>query len=180
MRVILSVTPRVILSEARDLLFRLAPLLLLVALPAFAAAQRGEDTLPRGHVVPAFGIHAGSPQKASAALGVLLGEDWQKNGRDHSRNVALFVEPGLGAGRISVAYVDHGYGAFGSGYGIAGTVLRTWKDPWTVKPNITYAGAELILWPVLFVGPRIGLLHGVSGSMTEKRWLVSLDFGIGL
>lgn len=150
------------------------------AAPAALHAQRGEDTIPRGHVVPAFGVRVGGPQKVSAAVGVLLGEDWQKNGRDHSRNVALFVEPGLGAGRASLAYVDHGYGGFGSGFAIAATVLRTWKDPWTVKPNLTYAGGELILWPILFVGPRVGILHGVSGTMNEKRWLFSFDIGIGL
>lgn len=150
------------------------------ATPAALHAQRGEDTLPRGHIVPAFGIRVGGPQKVSAALGVLLGEDWQKNGREHSRNVALFAEPGLGAGRVSLAYVDHGYGTFGSGFAVAATVLRTWREPWTVKPNVTYAGGEVILWPILFVGPRVGLLHTVGGMPGDKRWLVSFDFGIGL
>jgi hypothetical protein len=152
----------------------------LLVVPATVRAQRVEDTLPRTHIAPALGIHVGTPQKASAAIGVLLGVDWQKNGREHSRNVALFAEPGLGAGRASVAYVEHGYGAFGSGYAFAATVLRTWKDPWIVKANGTYVGGEAILWPILFVGPRIGLLRGVSGPMAEKRWLVSVDFGIGL
>ena len=194
--VILSVLPvilsalSVILSAAKDLLsWHAVPYrrlltggaAALIALPAHLHAQRVEDTLPRGHVVPAFGIRAGTPQKASAAVGVLLGEEWQKNGREISRNVAIFLEPGLSAGRASVAYVDHGYGAFGSGFGLAATVLRTWKDPWTVKPNVSYVGGEVILWPILFVGPRIGLLHSVSGpSSTDKRWLLSFDFGIGL
>lgn len=177
--VILSPSLRSRAGFAKDLLFRLL-IVAIVLTPGVLEAQRGEDTLPRGHVVPAFGIRAGNPQKVSAAVGVLLGEDWQKNGRDHSRNVALFVEPGLGAGRVSVAYVDHGYGGFGSGYAIAATVLRTWKEPWTVHPNVTYVGAEAILWPILFVGPRIGLLHSVNGSPTDKRWLLSFDFGIGL
>jgi hypothetical protein len=172
----------VIPSVARDLRFlHLTLFLLLFASALHAQRPRPEDTIPRTHIVPALGVRVGSPQKASAALGVLLGEDWQKNGRDHSRNVALFLEPGLGAGRAAVAYVDHGYGAFGSGYGLGATVLRTWKEPWTVKSNVTYVGGELILWPILFVGPRIGLLHSVSGPSTiDKRWLVSFDFGIGL
>ena len=142
-------------------------------------AQRTEDTIPRSHIVPAFGIRAGTPQKASVALGVLLGEDWQQNGREHSRNVALFVEPGLAGGRASLAYVEHGYGAFGSGYAVAATVLRTWKEPWTVKPNLTYVGGEVILWPIVFIGPRIGLLRAIN-TTTDKRWLVTFDFGIGL
>jgi len=156
----------------------------LVAPSRSLAAQRCrgcvEDTVPRGHILPGFGVHVGTPQKASIALGVVLGEDWQKDGHDHSRNVAIFAEPGLGAGRGSVAYVVHGFGNFGSGFGLAATVLRTWKEPWTVKPNITYGGAELILWPVLFTGPRIGLFRSFAGAPTSKPWLVSFDFGIGL
>jgi len=152
----------------------------LAAAPAWAHAQRGEDTVPRTHVVPALGLRVGTPQKASLALGVLLGEDWMKNGHEHVRNVALFAEPGLGAGRVSLAYLDHGYGAFGSGFGLAGTVMRTWRQPWSTAPNVSYAGGEVIIWPILFVGPRIGLLRNVGAASPGKRWLLSLDFGIGL
>src|SRR5262245_17748159 len=106
---------------------------LLAFVPLTLSAQRGEDTVPRTHVFPALGVHVGTPQKASVALGVVLGEDWQKDGRDHARNVALFAEPGFGAGRASLAYVDHGYGRFGSGFGRAASVSRTWKDRWTVS-----------------------------------------------
>lgn len=146
--------------------------------PAALHAQRGEDTIPRTHILPAFGLHVGTPQKASIALGVVVGEGWQKNGRDHTRNVALFAEPGLGAGRASLAYVDHGYGTFGSGFGLAATMIRTWKEPWTVKPNKTYVGGELILWPIVFVGPRVGLFRNV-GSGSSDKWFVSFDFGVG-
>jgi hypothetical protein len=157
------------------------PLIAAAFVAAPVGAQRaGEDTVPRTHVLPAVGLHVGTPQKASVALGVLLGEEWQRNGRDHSRNVALFAEPGLGAGRASLAYVDHGYGSFGSGFGIAATVLRTWKEPWQLKPNVSYVGAEAILWPIVLTGPRIGLFRRVSGAPEAKRWFVSIDFGFGL
>ena len=43
-------------------------------------------------------------------------------------------------------------------------MLRTWKDPWTVKQNRHYVGGEVILWPIVFVGPRIGLFRSVSGT----------------
>jgi hypothetical protein len=160
---------------------RMTVSLLLIGATALSAQRPAEDTVPRAHILPALGIHVGTPQKASFALGVVLGEDWQKNGRDHSRNVAVFAEPGLGAGRASVAYVDHGYGSFGSGYGIAATVLRTWKQPWQLDANQTYAGGEILLWPIVFTGPRIGLLHRVAGPNTDKqRWFITLDFGFGL
>src|SRR4051812_19511420 len=92
----------------------IAALACLVVAASSAEAQRtADDTLPRTHILPGFGLHVGTPQKASVALGVVLGEDWQEHGQDRSRNVALFAEPGLGAGRASLAYVDHGYGSFG-------------------------------------------------------------------
>lgn len=154
-----------------------------LATPALVRAQLcrgcvGEDTVPRVHVIPAIGIHAGTPQKLSGAIGVGLGVEWQKNGRDHSRNVALFAEPGLSAGRASLAYVDNG--RFGSGFGVAATVLRTWKEPLTVKPNMTYAGGDILLWPIVFMGPRIGVFRRIAGDATSKKWFVSLDLGIGL
>lgn len=152
--------------------------------PALLHAQRcrgcaaAEDTTPSMHVVPAVGIHAGTPQKLSAAVGVGLGVEWQRNGHDYSRNVALFAEPGLSAGRASLAYVDNG--RFGSGFSVAATVLRTWKDPWTVKSNMTYAGADILLWPIVFMGPRIGVFRRIAGDATSRRWFVSLDLGVGL
>jgi len=137
-----------------------------------------EDTLPHVHVIPALGIHAGTPQKVSAAVGLGLGVEWQKDGHDHSRNVALFAEPGLSAGRASLAYVDNG--RFGSGFGVAATVLRTWKDPWTTKSNLTYVGGDVLLWPIVFMGPRIGVFRRVAGDPTSKKWFFSVDIGIGL
>ena len=153
--------------------------------PRVARAQSCPTCTPdnsprRFHIAPALGLHAGTPQKASVALGVLVGEEWRQDSRDHARNIAVFAEPGLSAGRASIAYVDHGYGSFGSGFGIAGTVMRTWKDPWTVADNMTYAGGEVILWPIVFIGPRIGFFRSIAGTATTKKWFISLDVGIGL
>jgi hypothetical protein len=140
-----------------------------------------EDTVRRSHIVPGIGLRVGAPAKASVALGVVVGEDWQMNGRDHSRNVGLFAEPGLASGRLSFAYINHGYGSFGSGFGIAATALRTWKDPWWARENTTYAGGEVIIWPIVFVGPRIGLFRAVNAPASlTKRWMVTFDFGFGL
>ena len=150
-----------------------------VALPVRAQGTP-VDTARRSHILPALGLHVGTPQKASVAAGVVVGETWQANGRDLSRNLALFVEPGLGAGRASIAYIAHGFGSYGSGYGIAATALRTWKEPWQLDANQTYVGGEVLLWPILFTGPRVGLLRRVAGPETSKRWFVTLDFGFGL
>jgi hypothetical protein len=174
---------------------RAAPLLSLVA---FAAASltasvttslgaqacrdcASDDTVHQTHVTPAFGLRVGAPQKASIALGAVVGETWQTKHHDHSRNVALFVEPGLAAGRVSAAYIDKGYGNFGSGFAIAATALRTWDDPWWGRQNTTYAGGEITLWPIVFVGPRIGLFRALDAPANfAKRWMITFDFGFGL
>ncbi len=85
----------------------------------------------------------------------------------------------MSAGRGSIAYVSHGFGGFGSGFAVGPSVMRTWKDPWTVRDNATFVGADLALWPIIFTGPRVGLYRRVSG-LEPRRWFVSFDFGIGL
>jgi hypothetical protein len=45
---------------------------------------------------------------------------------------------------------------------------------------MSYAGGEVLLWPIVFIGPRIGLFHSVSGTETDKKWFVALDLGIGM
>jgi hypothetical protein len=154
---------------------------LATLLIASATSLRGQtDSTTRFHILPALGVQFGAPQRASAALGIVFGEDFVRDGHDHSRNIAIFAEPGLGAGRASVAYVSHGYGSFGSGFGVAATALRTWNEPWQLNANQTYVGGEVLLWPILFVGPRIGLLRNVSTVETSRHWFWSFSLGVGL
>jgi hypothetical protein len=148
--------------------------------PPCQGAECSQDTTPtRSHIFPALGVRVGTPQKVSVALGVVLGVEWQLRGTDYSRDVAFFVEPGLGASRLSVAYIN-GIGNMGSGYGVAATVLRTASKPWTLVRNTTYIGGEMFLWPVFLSGPRIGLFRRMSGEATIGRWFLGADFGFGL
>lgn len=139
----------------------------------------GDTTHARVRVVPAIGVRVGAPQKASIAVGVLTRAEWQQHGRDYSRNLAAFVEPGLSGARASVAYIQ-GIGNLGSGFGVAASVLRTWKEPWTLPDNGTYVGGELLVFPLFLVGPRVGLFKEVSGGRDMKRWFFTADFGFGL
>jgi len=139
----------------------------------------GDTTHARVRVLPAIGLRVGSPQKASVAVGVLTRAEWQQHGRDYSRNIAAFVEPGLSGARGSVAYVQ-GIGNLGSGFGLAASVMRTWKEPWTMPSNGTFVGGELLVFPLFLVGPRVGLFKEVSGGGNLKRWFLTADFGFGL
>ena len=157
-----------------------AGLLFSAALPAAARAQ---DRCPsctdsvsgKWHMLPALGLRAGIPQKASAAIGLVAGKNYQEKG--HTEDLALYVEPGLSAGRASFAYIS-GFGNMGSGFGIAGTALRTWKDPLNLPTNATYVGGEIWLWPLFFSGPRVGVFRRITGS--SPGWFLTADFGFGL
>src|ERR1044071_8013199 len=123
----------------------LATLAFAAALPAIVSAQNRcpscmDSVSGQWHMLPALGLRAGIPQKASAAVGIIAGKNYRENG--HTEDVALYVEPGLSAGRASLGYIS-GFGNMGSGFGVAATAMRTWKDPINLKTNETFAGGEI-------------------------------------
>lgn len=158
-------------------------LLGIVACAALSASARAQNRCPscvdsvsgEWHTLPALGFRAGVPQKASAAIGFITGKNFKERG--HTEDLAVYVEPGLSAGRASIGYIN-GFGNMGSGFGIAGTAMRTWKDPVNLKTNETYVGGELWVWPMFFTGPRVGIFHRVTGL--NRGWFVTADFGFGL
>jgi hypothetical protein len=127
------------------------------------------------HVHPALGLRGGIPQKVSAAIGLVAGRNFRENG--HTKGVAVYVEPGLGAGRATIGYLN-GFGNMGSAMGIGATALRTWKDPLNLRTNETFIGGEAWVWPIFFTGPRVGLFRQLTG--TRHGWFFTADFGFGL
>ena len=127
------------------------------------------------HMLPALGLRAGIPQKLSAAVGIVTGRNYSEKG--HTEDLAVYVEPGLASGRVSVGYIS-GFGNMGSGFGLAATGMRTWKDPLNLTTNATYVGGELWVWPVFFSGPRIGVFRKITG--VSHGWFFTADFGFGL
>ena len=143
---------------------------------ASAGAQTSIDSITgQWHMLPALGIRAGVPQKISAALGVVAGKNYRETG--HTEDLAIYAEPGISAGRATLAYVS-GFGNMGAGYGVGATALRTWKTPWMLRTNATYVGAEAWLWPIFFSGPRMGVFREITG--TKHGWFLTADFGFGL
>ncbi|HET9423949.1 MAG TPA: hypothetical protein VFO55_01150 [Gemmatimonadaceae bacterium] len=127
------------------------------------------------HMLPALGLRAGIPQKVSAAIGIVAGKNYREKG--HTEDMALYIEPGLSAGRASLGYIS-GFGNMGSGFGVAATAMRTWKDPINLKTNETFIGGEAWVWPLFFSGPRVGVFRKITG--TTRGWYLTADFGFGL
>lgn len=166
----------------RSLITRVS-LIAAMALPLRAPTALAQNTCPSctdsvtgdWHMLPAVGLRAGTPQKLSAALGIVTGRNYREKG--YSQDIALYAEPGLSAGRATLAFLS-GFGNMGTGYGIGATVMRTWHDPWTVRENTTLMGGEVWAWPAFFTGPRVGVFREITG--THKGWFFTADFGFGL
>jgi hypothetical protein len=127
------------------------------------------------HMLPAVGLRAGTPQRVSAALGIVTGRNYREKG--YSQDVTLYVEPGISAGRATLGFLS-GFGNMGTGFGVGATAMRTWHDPWTVPENTTFVGGEVWAWPIFFTGPRVGVFREITGS--RQRWFFTADFGFGL
>jgi hypothetical protein len=120
---------------------------------------------------PVFGVHVAGPTRASASVGVWLGEDPR---HDAASGAVLLVEPGLRGGRASIGYAYALRGGFGSFVTARATALRTWRS---AGPPHTYAGGEVQVLPLLAVGPRLGAFVPTRGP---RRMLWILDVGLGL
>lgn len=149
----------------------------------FAATASAQERCPscvdsvtgEWHMLPALGLRGGIPQKVSAAVGIVAGKNYRDNG--HTEDLAIYVEPGLAAGRATIGYLSS-FGNMGSGFGIGATALRTWKDPLNLRTNETFIGGEAWVWPIFFTGPRVGLFRQITGK--RPGWFFTADFGFGL
>ena len=147
-------------------------LLALVLLPASARAQRGDATSPS--LVPAFGVHYGTPMRFSVSAGGAL------DLADHrSEGVLALVEQGQHGNEISAGYYRM-LGRFGSGFSLRAAVLRTGGEPWNANPHTTYVGAEAHLMVILGVGGRAGFMRRASSvSNGSHDSIVTLGISIG-
>ena len=122
---------------------------------------------------PAFGLHVGAPQKVSLALGA---GRWRESGDNYDVVFGL-VEPGLGAGRVSVGYL-RSRGNLNTGLGVRASALRTWRDPWSVEPNRTFLGVEGSAH-VFFFNVRAGAFRRLTAA-EGRAVLFTIDGGLFL
>jgi len=147
-------------------------LLALLLFPAGARAQKGEVKSPQ--LVPAFGVHYGTPMRFSVSVGGAL--DLNNHGNE---GVLALVEQGQHGNEVSAGYYRM-LGRFGSGFSLRAAVLRTSGEPWNADPNTTYVGAEAHLMVFLGVGGRAGFMRRASSvSNGSHDSIVTLGVSIG-
>ena len=154
---------------------RFVRVLLVAALsPLAARAQAPTPVESKVNASIGLGLHYGSPMRGSAALGVLL--DLNGNRND---GIIVMAEPGQQGNEISAGYFRM-LGKFGSGYSVRAAFVRTKSDPWNASPNSDYVGLEAH-WMIVFgVGPRVGYLRRVRGSSADSHDnLASIGVSIG-
>jgi hypothetical protein len=154
---------------------RLVPILpvLLLLLPVGAHAQsNGERRSAR--LVPAFGVHYGTPMRFSVSAGGAL--DLSRHGNE---GVLALIEQGQHGNELSAGYYRM-LGRFGSGFSLRAAVLRTSGEPWNADPHTTYVGAEAHLMVFLGVGGRVGFMRRASSVVNGTRDnIVTLGVSIG-
>ena len=130
--------------------------------------------VPPGRVSPAFGLHYGSPLRASAAIGVLVDRD-----ATHNDGLIAVFEPGLQGNELSLGYFKM-FGSFGSGFSVRGAVIRTRAEPWNATARTTYLGGELHSMLVFGVGGRVGFFRRAASAINDDHdTLVSVGLSIG-
>lgn len=146
---------------------------LIVLVPAAAHAQRERDDVsPR--LIPAFGVHYGTPMRFSVAVGGAL--DLSRHGNE---GALALVEQGQHGNELSAGYYRM-LGRFGSGFSVRAAVLRTSGEPWNADPHTTYVGAEAHLMVILGVGGRAGFMRRASSVRNGSHdSIVTLGVSIG-
>ena len=96
----------------------------LLTLARPSAAQPAADRAQRaGYWQPHFGLHVGTPQRVSAALG-LMRVVWRAGDFTAEGGPRAVLEPGLRAGKVRLGYARTG--AFATGYAVEAAALRHW------------------------------------------------------
>jgi hypothetical protein len=144
----------------------------MLLLPAAALAQREDATSSR--LVPAFGVHYGTPMRFSVSAGGALDLSDRRN-----EGVLALVEQGQHGNEFSAGYYRM-IGRFGSGFSLRAAALRTSGEPWNADPHTTYVGAEAHLMVILGVGGRAGFMRRASKVVNGSHdSIVTLGISIG-
>jgi len=158
--------------ESRLLRLVAALLAIVVLLPGAASAQREDATSSR--LVPAFGVHYGTPMRFSVSAGGALDLSDRRN-----EGVLAVVEQGQHGNEVSAGYYRM-IGRFGSGFSVRAAALRTSGEPWNADPHTTYVGAEAHLMVILGVGGRAGFMRRASRVVNGSHdSIVTLGISIG-
>ena len=137
-----------------------------------ASAQREDATSSR--LVPAFGVHYGTPMRFSVSAGGALDLSDRRN-----EGVLALVEQGQHGNEVSAGYYRM-IGRFGSGFSLRAAALRTSGEPWNADPHTTYVGAEAHLMVILGVGGRAGFMRRASKVVNGSHdSIVTLGISLG-
>jgi hypothetical protein len=133
---------------------------LLVAATALGAQARGRPPLWQ----PAVGLHFGTPQRASLAIGVLWVAQWSPDFSE-VRGPRMIAEPGLRAGKLRAGYAASG--AFATGWALEAAAMREWGGE---RREATLYGGEAHA-SLMFVDLGVGLYAHPGG---RRRLALSL------
>lgn len=129
---------------------------------AGAVSSAGAQAAPRRGPgwEPHLGIHVGSPQRLSLAIGIMR-PVWRAPDFTSAGGPRLVIEPGLRAGKLRLGYARTG--AFAFGYALEAAAMREWAGSGVdTLPSASY-GVELH-GSALFMDLGVGLYRRARGG----------------
>ncbi len=150
-------------------------MLALFTLSANVAWAQASDDNPYGgwHPALAGGLHFFGPPRASIALGGGLRREESSVG-DRSQLIFAFLEPGLGASRMSAGYAQT-VGTSGGGWSLRASLLKLTNEP----PRRTMGGIEFQVIPFYCAGTRVGAFRELKNG-PDRRTVFLADLSLCL
>jgi hypothetical protein len=135
-----------------------------------AQARTPSGDAPRWEFAWGGGLHFFGPTRAAAALGGGFRRDGATPS-DRSQYLYAFLEPGLGAVRLSPGYAES-FGASGSGWSVRASLLKLLSEP----SRRAFVGAELQGIVIYCVGSRVGAFRPLERDRgRDIVWLADLS-----
>ena len=172
-------------------------MLLLLILSSNVLAQEAEPTektkkspnrnffklTDRDVILPITSIEWGEPDRWSFTARYIHMFGHTKNKEVWKNNLGISISPGWSGGRAGIDYIGiyspkNMSGEFALFTQFRGVLLRTWGNPLTATPDVTYAGAEVKFCISFLLDLGAGYYYPISGN--NKEPFIGFHIGVGI
>jgi len=135
-------------------------------------------------ILPITSIEWGIPDRWSFTSRFVheLGKD--RDGKEWFHSLCVTVSPGISGGRFAVSYHNIYDPKSSTDFGILSeariVLLRTWGNPLSTLPNLTFVGAEFRTGFSWLINFGIGYYSQISDSNGSREQFYGLHVGVGI
>jgi len=135
-------------------------------------------------ILPITSIQWGHPDRWSFTSRYIHRIEKERKRRTWQNSVGISISPGFSGGRLGVGYLGtyspESFREFALFSELRVVLLRTWGNPLSTSPNITFAGAEFKICFSWLLNFGIGYYAPISNSSEDINPFWGFHFGIGI